>query len=78
MVMIAVNEKTLRAIDRLRAERGIRTRAKALEVVLEEIAPEDDDQLSERSKRRLDLRLKQADLEPKIGLSEIKQRLGLQ
>lgn len=76
--MIAVNEKTLRAIDRLRAERGIRTRAKALEVVLEEIAPEDDDQLSERSKRRLDLRLKQADLEPKIGLSEIKQRLGLQ
>jgi hypothetical protein len=77
MTMIAVNEKTLRAIDRLRAERGIRTRAKALEIVFEEIAPDTDD-LSESSKRRLDLRLKQANLEPKVGLSEIKKRLGLQ
>jgi hypothetical protein len=40
MTMLNVSSKTLAALDRIRAERGIRTRAKALEIIATEAAPE--------------------------------------
>jgi trehalose-6-phosphate synthase len=40
MTMLNVSDKVLAAIDRVRVTRGIRTRLKALEVILEEAVPE--------------------------------------
>ncbi len=40
MTMITVSTKALAALDRIRSQRGIRTRAKALEVIAFEAAPE--------------------------------------
>jgi hypothetical protein len=46
MTMLRVSEKVLSGLDRFRSSRGIRTRTKALEIMLEELgvnaAPEDD------------------------------------
>jgi hypothetical protein len=46
MTMLRVSEKALSGLDRFRSSRGIRTRTKALEIMLEELgvnaAPEDD------------------------------------
>jgi hypothetical protein len=40
MTMINISYKALAAIDRIRSQRGIRTRAKALEIIVTEAAPE--------------------------------------
>ncbi len=40
MTILNVSDKVLAAIDRVRVTRGIRTRLKALEVILEEVVPE--------------------------------------
>jgi hypothetical protein len=72
--MLNVSEKTLRVLDRVRAERGIRTRAKALEVVLSEAVTDDEEILSAAESRRLKARLARAATEEKIPLSEIKKR----
>jgi hypothetical protein len=40
MTMITVSTKALAALDRIRSQRGIRTRAKALEIIAFEAAPE--------------------------------------
>ena len=40
MTVLNVSDKVLAALDRIRATRGIRTRLKALEVVLAEVVPE--------------------------------------
>lgn len=40
MTMISISSKALAALDRVRSQRGIRTRAKALEVIAFEAAPE--------------------------------------
>jgi hypothetical protein len=40
MTMLNVSDKVLAALDRVRVTRGIRTRLKALEVILEEAVPE--------------------------------------
>ncbi len=46
MTMLRVSEKALSGLDRFRFSRGIRTRTKALEIMLEELgvnaAPEDN------------------------------------
>jgi hypothetical protein len=46
MTVLRVSEKVLSGLDRFRSSRGIRTRTKALEIMLEELgvnaAPEDD------------------------------------
>ena len=78
MTMLNVSEKAVKALDRVRAERGIRTRAKALEVVLSEIVPEDHETLTPTEKRRLKTRLARAATEEKVSLSEVKRRLGMQ
>lgn len=48
--MLRVSEKALSGLDRFRSSRGIRTRTKALEIMLEELgvnAPPEDDLLSQ-------------------------------
>jgi hypothetical protein len=78
MTTLQVSERTLAALDRVRAARGIRTRAKALEVVLTEIAPpENEEELSPASARRLRGRLEKAKTEGTVGLSDIKKHLGM-
>jgi hypothetical protein len=78
MTTLQVSERTLAALDRVRAARGIRTRAKALEVVLTEIAPpENEEELSPASARRLRARLEKAKTEGTVGLSDIKKHLGM-
>jgi trehalose-6-phosphate synthase len=46
MTMLRISEKALSGLDRFRSSRGIRTRTKALEIMLEELgvnaAPEDN------------------------------------
>lgn len=52
---IVLSKTALAALDRYRAERKIRTRAKAIETVLLEVAP--DDELSPSSAKKLKARL---------------------
>jgi hypothetical protein len=78
MTTLQVSEQAIAALDRVRAARGIRTRAKALEILLTEIAPPDqEEELSPASARRLKARLEKAKTEGTVGLSEIKKRLGM-
>ena len=45
MTMLRISDKTLTALDRFRSSRNIRTRAKALEVMLEELGVSADETL---------------------------------
>ncbi len=48
MTLLRVSEKTLSGLDRFRTTRGIRTRNKALEVMLEELGVTSTDNLLEQ------------------------------
>ena len=77
MTLLNVSDKTVAALDRVRLQRGIRTRAKALEVVLCEALATEDEVLTPADARRIKTRLAKAQLEPKIPLSEVMTRLGM-
>ncbi len=77
VTLLNVSDKTVAALDRVRLQRGIRTRAKALEVVLSEALAIDEEVLTPTDTRRIKARLAKAQSEPKIPLSEIMTRLGI-
>jgi len=69
MALLNVSDKTVAALDRVRLQRGIRTRAKALEVVLSEALDAENQMLTPADARRIKARLAKAQLETKIQLS---------
>ncbi len=77
MTLLNVSDKTVAALDRVRLQRGIRTRAKALEVVLTEALSAEEEVLTPVDARRIKARLAKAQSEPKIPLAEVMSRLGL-
>jgi hypothetical protein len=75
----ALPESVLRAVDRYRAQHGIRNRAKALELMVQEVVPEHPLEAALRNAPKLPKgsvsretleKIKQAETEPKIPLQE--------
>ena len=77
ITLLNVSDKTVAALDRVRLQRGIRTRAKALEVVLSEALASEEEVLTPVDARRIKARLAKAQSEPKIPLAEVMSRLGM-
>lgn len=78
MMLLNVSDKTVAAPDQVRLQSGIRTRARALEIVLAEVLATEDEVLTPIDARRIKARLAKAYSEPKIPLSEVMTRFETQ
>ncbi len=75
MTMLRVSEKALSGLDRFRSSRGIRTRTKALEIMLEELgvnASPEDALLSQIFARPVGAKILTEQQANALALSEVK------
>jgi hypothetical protein len=77
MNTLQVSAKNMAALDQIRVQRGIRTRAKALEVVLSEALDANLETLSPTDLKRVNRRIEKAESEPKTSLEDVEKLLGL-
>jgi hypothetical protein len=78
MTMLQVSDKNIAALDQIRVLRGISTRNQALEVILSEVLDVNLEALEPRDLKRVNKRIKKAELESKTRLQEIEKMLGMQ
>lgn len=76
MLEQAISKRALAALDRVRKERGVRSRAKALEIVLLEISPDDTEILSAKEAKILESRIEEMRRGDVIPASEVFKRIG--
>jgi hypothetical protein len=77
MTMLQVSDKNIAALDQIRVLRGISTRSKALEIILSEVLDANLEALEPSDLKRINKRIKKADLETKTSLEEVEKMLGI-
>ena len=77
MTMLQVSDKNIAALDQIRVLRGISTRSKALEIILEEVLDANLEALEPSDLKRINKRIKKAELQTKTSLEEVEKMLGI-
>jgi hypothetical protein len=77
MTMLQVSDKNIAALDQIRVLRGLSTRSKALEIILAEVLDANLEALEPSDLKRINKRIKKADLETKTSLEEVEKMLGI-
>jgi hypothetical protein len=77
MTMLQVSDKNIAALDQIRVLRGLSTRSKALEIILSEVLDANLEALEPSDLKRINKRIKKADLETKTSLEEVEKMLGI-
>jgi hypothetical protein len=77
MTMLQVSDKNIAALDQIRVLRGLSTRNKALEIILAEVLDANLEALEPSDLKRINKRIKKADLETKTSLEEVEKMLGI-
>ncbi len=77
MTMLQVSAKNIAALDQIRVLRGIPTRSKALEIILAKVLDANLEALETSDLKRLNKRIKKAELETKTSLEDVEKLLAM-